>query len=250
MQAADWLPDAALVAPAVLATLDARIEEWSSRWFGDRTVSRLDRAGTGGAVALRPAPRHGWRRFGPGMWIDWGEQTPGSLALQALGGGDRHPKGSAGDAELLELLGERIARDLTASLIKQAARLPGEAAAGPDRAVTLTLTSKSQALSVAIALDAGTLAAARKQQCGPYVPPKAEFQPLSRPLGEVPVAFDVALGSARLGLLEFEAVEPGDTIVLDQRIDAPLALRSTAIGTTIAQAKLVREDGRLMLTAS
>lgn len=248
-QAADWLPDAALAAPAVLATLDGRIEEWSNRWFGDRTVRRAERAATAVTVTLRPAPRQGWRRFAPGLWIDWGEQTPRMLALQALGGGE-HAKVSAGDAELLELLGERVARDLAASLLKQPARLPGEATGGPERALTLTLCSKLQALSVAVALDAGTLAAARKQQCAPFAAKQPELRSLARPLGEVGVAFDVALGSARLGLLEFEAVEPGDTIVLEQRIDAPLPLRATATGTTIAQAKLVRDDGRLMLTAS
>lgn len=148
------------------------------------------------------------------------------------------------------MLGERLARDLAASLAKPPARPLMDHDSGPTRVVCFKLCSASQTLGLAVAIDAAVLAGLRKQQCPTWRPRDAQPRPLAAALGSVPVAFEVALGSVRIGLLEFEAIEPGDTIVLDQLVAAPIAVRATATGATIRDTRLVREDGQLTLTAS
>lgn len=249
-QVSDYLPDDALVAPTLLDAIGECITTWSARWFGDRTVRRDESSGCSPRVVDRPAPRHGWRNFGDGIWIDWSEQTPRGLALHALGRADHRSKSSAGDDTLLQLLGERIARDLGATLGSAAAAVSSTPDGAPGRAVTLKLRSTAQALGLTVAIDCAMLAALRKQQCPPWLPIPAKVQRLAVTLADVPVAIETTLGTARLGLSDLEGIEPGDTIVFEQRIDAPVAVRATATGTMIAHAKLVREDGQLTLIAN
>ena len=246
----DYLPDDALVAPSLLNAIDERIAAWSARWFGDRAVRRDESSGCSPRVVDRPAPRHGWRSFGDGISIDCGEQTPQALALHALGRPDHRPKSSGGDDALLQLLGERIAHDLAATLAGASAAVSSAPDGALGRAVTLKLRSTAQALGLTVAIDCAMLAALRKQQCPPWLAAPAKAQPLAVVLADVPVAIETTLGTARLGLADLEGIEPGDTIVFEQRIDAPVAVRATATGTTIAQAKLVREDGQLTLIAN
>lgn len=248
-RASEWLPDNALVAAAAVAAIDARVAAWSARWFA-QPIGRREAGGTPAAVAVRPMPRLGWRRFGSGIWLDWGENTPQTLALHALGRAELRPKLTSDDGQLLDKLGERLARDLAASLLKSAAPPLAEHDNGPTRAVCFKLGSASQNLGLAVAIDAAVLAGLRKQLCSPCGARDAQPRPLGTVLASVPVAFEVALGSVTIGLLEFETIETGDTIVLDQSVSAPLAMRATVTGAAIRNTKLVREDGQLTLTAS
>lgn len=248
-RASEWLPDEALVAASTLAAIDARIAAWSSRWFAC-PIRRQETSGTPAAVTVGPVPRHGWRRFAPGLWLDWGEHTSQTLALQALGRAELRPKLTPDDEQLVELLGERLARDLAAILVKSPARPPTEHDGGPAKAFCFKLCGVSRAPGLTVAIDAAVLVGLHKQQCPPWQPREARAKPVGVVLGNVPVAFEVALGSASIGLLEFEAIEPGDTIVLDQPIAAPIAMRAAATGATIRDTRLVREDGQLTLTAS
>lgn len=246
----EWLPDDALVAPSFLASIDARVAAWSTRWFGDRALGRYDKPGSPAKLAMGQIARHGWHRFGPGIWIDWGEQTAQTVALHAVDRADLHPKLSEDDEQLLALLGEKIAGDLAAGLARPSAPISADTRDSPDQGLAFKLCSTSQAVNLSISLDRTLLAELRKQQFPPWRPPVTEYRPLAAALAEVPVAFEVALGSVRMSLLEFEGIEPGDTIVLERRISDPIALQGTETGTTIGTAKLVREDGRLLLTAS
>jgi flagellar motor switch/type III secretory pathway protein FliN len=248
-QASEWLPDDALVAAPALAALDALIAAWSERWFA-RAVRRQEGGGAPPAVTVCPTPRHGWRRFAPGIWVDWGEKTPRALALHALGRAVAGLRLTADDERLIEMLGERLTRDLAANLVKSPAKALMDYNGEPGRTVCFTLCSAAQAPGLVVALDAALLVGLRKQQCPPWRPREALPQSLTAALGSVPVAFEAALGSVRIGLLEFEAIEPGDTIVLDQSVAAPIAIRSAANGASIRDTRLVREDSRLTLTAS
>ncbi|MFT4025394.1 MAG: FliM/FliN family flagellar motor switch protein [Novosphingobium sp.] len=238
----DWLPDDALTAPAVLAAIDGRIEEWSARWFGDRKVRRQDKPG----IASSPAPRHGWRRLGGGIWADWNGSTAQAIALHALDRGDLRPRPAGDDERLLERLGERIADDLADCL----GASPAHGGAGPARGLACKLGTVSQAFALPILIDLGTMAVLRKRQCPPWRPAPAAPVPLAMPLAAVPVDFEVALGSVSMSLAELERIEPGDTIVLPRRIGEPIPLSATATGTTIGHATLVHEAGQLTLTAS
>lgn len=247
--ASEWLPDEALTAPSALAAIDARIAAWSARWF-TRPVRRQTSGGTPAAVAVRPMPRHAWRRFAPGIWLDWGEHTAQTLALQALGRPESRPKLSPDDENLVGMLGERLASNLAMSLVKSLAQPLGEQDGGPGKVVCFKLCGATQNFGLAVAIDAALLARLRKQQCAPWQPRGVQTLPLGTVLGSIPVAFEIALGSVNIGLLEFEAIEPGDTIVLDQPIAGELSLRAAATGATIRDTRLVREDGQLTLTAS
>jgi flagellar motor switch/type III secretory pathway protein FliN len=248
-QVSEWLPDEALVAAPTLAAIDARIAAWSARWFA-RAIRRQEGGGAPPAVAVSPMARHDWRRFAPGIWLDWGEHTSQTLALHALGRAEFRLKLTAEDERLVAMLGERLAHDLAASLVKSPARPIADRDGGPAKVVCFKLCSASQALGLTVAIDAALLVGLRTQQCLPWRPRDAQAQSLAAALGRVPVSFEVALGSVKIRLLEFEAIEPGDTIVLDQSIAAPIAMRSAANGAAIRDTRLVREDGQLTLTAS
>lgn len=99
-----WLPDDALVAAPVLAVIDARIATWSARWF-TRPVQRQAGGRASATVTVSPMPRQGWRRFAPGIWLDWGELTPQTLALHALGRAELRPKLTPDDENLVVMLG-------------------------------------------------------------------------------------------------------------------------------------------------
>lgn len=248
-RAAEWLPDEALVAAPALAAIDARAAAWSARWF-PTPARRQANGATPAGVAVSPMPRHAWRRFAPGIWVDWGENTAQTLALHALGQAELRPRLTPDDENLVAILGERLARDLAMSLLKAPVRSPADRDEGPTRAVCFKLYWAPQGSSLTVAIDTAVMAGLRKQQCASWRPPGAQAQPLGAVIGSVPVAFEIALGSVSIGLLEFEAVEPGDTIVLDQPVAAPLALRAAATGVTIRDTRLVRQDGQLTLTAS
>jgi hypothetical protein len=250
----EWLPDSAVVAASVLAAIDARVAAWSARWFA-RPVRRQqgggqDSGGTPVAVAVNPLARHGWRGFGPGIWLDWGGSVPQVLALQALGRAELRPKLSPDDERLAEMLGERLACDLAASLVEAPVRSLRELDGEPTRAVCFKLVGAGQNAGVGVAIDITLLAGLRKQQCPPWRAVDARTRPLAAAVGGVPVAFEVSLGRVRVGLLEFEAIEPGDTLVLDQPVAAPIAVRAAATRATIRDARLVHQDEQLTLTAS
>lgn len=253
-RASEWLPDEALVAASAFAAIDARIAVWSARWFA-RPVRRQAGGGTPAALAVRPMPRHGWRRFAPGIWFDWGEHTAQALALQALGRPEPRPKLSPDDENLVAMLGERLASDLAMSLVKSLAQPLVKDDGGPARAICIKLsgatqTSGLEVAGLAVAIDAALLARLRQQQCPPWQPRDAQAQPFGAIFGSIPIAFEIALGSVSIGLLEFEAIELGDTIVLDQQVAGALSLRAAATGATIRATRLVREDGQLTLIAS
>ncbi|MEO5587425.1 MAG: hypothetical protein ABIQ81_07010 [Novosphingobium sp.] len=269
-------------APA-LAAIDARIAAWSTRWF-TRPVGR-QQSGPPASVTLSPAARHGWRRFGPGVWLDWGDPVAQMLALHAIGSGggrtELQPPPTAAnlpgsnltaeDQRLLASLGECLARDLAASLsvarpaAPAASRAPAptpttttataspadpEPAARPGKAIVFRLGRATPASSLAVAIDAALMATLRRQQCPAWHPREARPRSLGEAVGSLAVDFAVALGGVRIGLLEFEAIERGETIVLDQPVGLPIPLRAVTTGAAIRTAKLVREDGQLLLTAS
>lgn len=246
--AIDWLPDEALVATPVLTSIDARIAAWSARWFM-RPVRRQEGGTAAAAVTVRPLPRHTWRGFGGGIWLDWNEQTARALALHALGRTELHPKITPDDERLLDKLGERLAEDLATSLTGSPAR-PSDDNVGLTRAVCLKLGAESRKPGLAVAIDAGLLTHLRKRQCRPWEPARVQARPLMAAVGPVPVTYEVTLGRAAIGLTEFESIEPGDTIVLDQAVAAPIVMRAAATGASIRDTRLVRDDGHLTLTAS
>ncbi len=244
----EWLPDDAL--EGAFAAIDECVATWSTRWFA-QPVRRLDVSGQRAAIGAYPSsPQQAWDPLAPGIWVDRGEHTSRNLALHALGRGELRPKLTCDDEQLLGKLGERLAHDLAVHLGKAPSRRSAEQNGTPEKATRITLASASRNSGMAIAIDATMLVSIRKQQCAPWQPLDALPQSLQAVLGNVPVAFEVALGSVAIGLLEFEAIEPGDTIVLDQRVDSPLAVRAAVTGATIRDARLVRGDGQLTLTAS
>jgi len=252
--AQDWLPDAALVEPKLIARLDAAIAAWSAKWFGDRTTQRFGSAEAARQERGPAAVQRRWSRFGAGIWLDWGSRTGLALARHALALGDNQPKAYPADDRLLSYYAERIAREL-AQAISDALGTRGTAAgradaAAPGPGIELKLRTRDEGPSLHLLVENAELVSSRKKLCPAWKSAAVESQPLSRALAEFPVDIEASLGNARMSALDLRNIAVGDIVVLERATTDPVLLRSIETGTVVGGVRLVREDENFLLKAS
>jgi flagellar motor switch/type III secretory pathway protein FliN len=239
-QEVPWLPDACLRDDRACRRLNQTIAEWSRRWL----------------------PHGRWHAIGPMSQVDDGaddgewsvlrtggrstiEGTPGAvlrLALAMLGDDDRSSL-SPRDRKFLRRLASQAIDDLIASVDELLPGSDGLAATWVGKPWSLPIGPAAEPLlQVSIATSDLCLLA---RQAFPQNAVGALDSRCSA-VADMRVPISVHLGMARMDVAQFDALEPGDVIVLDRSVTSPASLlvagRLTALPCTVSQ-----QDSALLL---
>jgi len=251
-EARDWLPAAALDAPAVRRALDHALSSWSERWL---PAGRLAAAGFAAHRSGTPPPASGWNRYGTATLLAADEFRLAGLAL-----GTR-PEGlvlSEVDRDILGRFTARIAADLASALDRAIGRNPpaeadAEPVAGdplPDGGLLFAIADAAGAPVLHGAMPLAALVPFRKSLLGGGRRPRPALARLGRAAGATPVRVEARLGAAVLALGELAALGPGDVLILDRPIDQGAALALARSGRPFARAAIAERGAEVSLTLS
>jgi len=235
-----WLPDACLRNERAATQLVEAVEGWSRRWIARgrwRAIGTLDEASddpdTGGWSALRT----GGRSTLEGM-----PRSVLRLALAMLGEDERATFSSRDHKFLRRLAGEAL-DDLAA--------LADQVVPGSDRSEgawvgtpwTLPIGPIAEPL-LRISLARADLCVLARQSFPRN--PVGSLEPRGTAVSETLVPISIHLGTAKMDVTQFDALEPGDVIVLDRSVTDPAMLlvadRPTPLPCTLSQ-----QDAALVL---
>lgn len=230
-----WLPKGADTSAAD-AALSERVVQWSQHWFADAPPSSALAIVSVGDRGVRGAD---WQHCDSRVWTgigDGGLFALGALAMGLPGSpGDR----THADVALFEKLGAECLRDLHRRLAELLAAPAGIGwSSGAPAADTRAYRSAIGPLTLAIALTPASLAQLVRARLP--VPAAAPLASARDALAPCSLALSAMLGRCDITLADVEALAPGDVVVLDAALGAPLPLaiehRAVPRGTcTISQ---------------
>lgn len=229
-----WLPDAALLTPAVLKPIDEALEAWSHRWFRRRVFVRRRTAygATGGPPAVASTGRVAVRLDPGAAEALTGQALDLDLARLEHMEDDRRVIDGVRQALL-----EDLARIVDASLAGDATAL--EPAADSSGAVVIEVGDEDGRKIAVVETSRAVLASARLARLAPSARPRPKFTSLRQAVAEVPVSLGVRLGSAEIRLPEARQLAIGDVVVLDRRLKDALEILSSPRGAVVACARLM-----------
>ncbi|MBX9813392.1 MAG: FliM/FliN family flagellar motor C-terminal domain-containing protein [Sphingomonas sp.] len=238
--AEDWLPPRTTLPARLAAELAARVEGWSTRWF-TTNGPRLSRA----PAREEAAPLDGliWEAS---AGVALGRSADALAALGALAL-NLDPPVDPRDAEPVE----RVARECLAELQADLASLLG--VAGPWQPLTnaadyryrAEIGGAGRSVSLRLGLTAGGFARFVKNGLPPVVRPRLD--PLTPALARVAVTLGARVGTCRLALDDLTSLAKGDVLVLDSRLEDPLALTLDALPAPRGRARLSQNEDRFTL---
>lgn len=234
-QARDWLPDDALTASRIGTALAALLDGWSRHWFAAALPVTL-----GEAPASPGAQGEGALSF-----------ETGSVQLLLSASGKRHLlEAMLGDSlvgKSLTLQDHHLLEKLVAcasqDLVDRLAELPAIASAssGPTRKLSLALGGEQWGR---LSIPSSALAALIKKSLPLSSAPREPVHNRRHALGPSSVAIDAVLGQVSLSVDDMHGLEPGDILVLNRALEAPLPVRLGTNGALIGQGKFITVEGR------
>ncbi|HEV2818518.1 MAG TPA: FliM/FliN family flagellar motor switch protein [Allosphingosinicella sp.] len=250
--ARDWLPVAALDAPAVRRALGDAVESWSDRWFPG---ARLTAAGFAARTRGGALPALAWRQYGTAAAL-----AGDTLRLAGLALGTR-PEGlvlSEVDRDIIGRFATRILADLACALDRAIGRDPPadepETPAGdplPDGGLAFAVADGAGAPVLHGAVPLAALVPFRKSLLGPgHRPRRPALARLGRAVGVTPVRLEARLGAAAVALGELAALAPGDVLILDRAIGEGASLALPGSGRCLARAAIAERGAGISLTLS
>lgn len=239
-QGVPWLPDACLASERAGRRLCETVADWSRRWLSHR---RWQAIGTL-AEPADGAGDNGWSvlRTGGRSTIEGAPRAVLRLALAMLGEDERTSFTSRDHKFLRRLAGQAI-DDLVAVVDQLLPAGEGSTGAWVGRPWSLPIGPAAEPLlQVSIARsDLCLLARAAYPRHA-----TGRLDTRSAALADMPVSISVHLGTATMDVAQFDALEPGDVIVLDRPVSAPAMLqvagRQTPLPCTLSQ-----QDAALVL---
>lgn len=228
-----WLPQEALRAGHVDRLIAEVTEQWSYKWFADRTVTRR-----GALAKVRPgtAVRENLEFYilEDGLAVASQDTARMAIAAAMLDAVVDLAKARPADRQLLDRLSASCIADLR-SRLSQAFKLGQNARWQP--AERLGVLPFDDVRSCALGFDGedgepllylyfcGDIEIALIKSivsCLPAV--RGTLQPLSVGLASQPIALSALLGRCDLTVAELKGLSEGDVIVLDRELDAPLEI--------------------------
>jgi len=251
-EARDWLPAAALDAPAVRRALGDAVSSWSERWLPG---GRLAAAGFAAHRPGAPLPASGWTRYGTAALL-----AADGLRLAGLALGTR-PEGlvlSEVDRDILGRFTARIAADLASALDRAIGRTPpaeGEAEPVaddplPDGGLLFAIADCAGAPVLHGAVPLAALVPFRKSLLRGERRPRPALARLGRAAGATPVRVEARLGTAVLALGDLAALGAGDVLILDRSIEQGAALALPRSSRPFARAAIAARGAEVALTLS
>jgi hypothetical protein len=239
-QAVPWLPDACLKSERAGMRLNETVADWSRRWLPRgrwQAIGQVD----GAAGGMEDS---GWSllRTGERSTLEGKSAAVLRLAVAMLGE-DARTVFSPRDHKFLRRLAGQAMDDLVGAVDQL---LPG--GDGPGRAWVGHPWSLSIGPSAEPLLQ---VSIARSDLCrlARLAYPRHSACPLEArgaSVAEFDVPISVQLGTATMDVAQFEALEPGDVIVLDQPITAPATLQVAGRRSPL-RCTLGQEDGAFVL---
>jgi flagellar motor switch/type III secretory pathway protein FliN len=253
-EARDWLPVAALDAPAVRRALGDAVEFWSDRWFPG---VRLAAAGFEVRRAGAPLPAPGWRRYGTAAALAGTGVEQLRLAGLALGNRPESLVLSEVDRDIIGRFTTRIFADLAGALDRAIGRDPpaGETETLaddplPDGGLAFAVADGAGAPVLHGAVPLAALVPFRKSLLAGARRPRPALARLGRAIGTTPVRVEARLGAAAIALGELAALAPGDVLILDRSIEQGASLALPHSGRSIARAAIAERGSEISLTLS
>ena len=235
-----WLPAGALEPAHFEQAISRLLDEWSSHWFAKAKASGRVRLRDAGAAGM-PGP--GWRSWGGecGIGIDEG----GRLALAEAMLGRPVPANGvlAHDRPLLEDVTDKCLEDLAGRISwlidrDRSPQLSPHPLPQPS-GIVWDISLRRSGTTVQLLIGRPALVRWRKSFA-----PKAQSPKLGGILAGLrrqPVDLGLKLGQGSLSFADLQGLSRGDVVILDSRVEAPLALAAAGRPTGI-KARLV-EDG-------
>lgn len=239
-QGVPWLPDACLTSERVGRRLSETVADWSRRWMvrgrwqaigpwqemaDGADGSDWSMLRTGGRATLEGAPRAVLR-----------------LALAMLGE-DERTSFTPRDHRFLRRLAGQAIDDLVAAIDQLLPGGDGSAATWVGRPWSLPIgPGVEPVLQVSIARSDLCLLARQAYPRGAVGP----LDTCGSALADMHVPISAHLGIATMDIAQFDVLEPGDVIVLDRPVTAPVKLL-VAGRQTILPCTLSQQDGALVL---
>jgi Type III flagellar switch regulator (C-ring) FliN C-term len=249
-QVRDWLPPCALEGEALACALAAVCREALETWLPTAAI---------GVTGLKAHPdaslsalENAWRGFNGQLAVRASRPSMLRLAERALAIRLGHVTVSAADTEVLLLLAGRIVNDVLTTLSE---RLASDSRGGDGVPRTggdlggLVLFSvdegRDQLLEVAVPISR---AIARLRAFAPASRAAARLDSLADAVGSATTTVNVALGEARMPLIELRGLAPGDVVVLDRPARLGVSLVTRGAGREIARAAVSSSAGEIALT--
>lgn len=220
-----WLPPEAFADAAVDRRLSEAVEQWSLKWFADRTVRRLGGEARG---ALPGDPQVHSLEDGLAVAVDGDART--AIAGAMLDAAIDLKKAKPADRRLFDRLSAACLEDLR-SRLAQAFKLGPDARwrAGdrtdgfePGSARAFAFDDAHEPLLVLFVTRELEVTSIKSALRSPA--PPTPLQPLAAGLAAQQVDMSALLGRCDLTVAELAGLTRGDVLVLDRALDLPLDL--------------------------
>lgn len=247
----DWLPVEALAAEPVRTRLSSAVEGWSGDWFG-RLRTTL--------ASLEPLEAEDfkrcvgdWRPLGRTSRMECAPSIAHRLAAWALDA-EPHLNGTrALDLRLMQIFGDQMLGDL-AERVEDALGL-GDGSyndsrmdAGPCGGLILGIAGSAGGALLSLAVPAVAAIPYRKAALGARPAPCLAVPSMMDSLGGIQVALEATLGQAEIALEDLTGLRPGDVLILDREIEAPVEFTLAGSAHVLGRGRLSAAEGGLALT--
>jgi hypothetical protein len=246
-----WLPESALARGGVDQALADVARHWSANWLARKSVRPL---GALAAMPTLPGAGSHWLVLDNDVAIALSGAAADRLAMLMLG--ESTPPTTLADADrrVLDSLVEAALQDLCRRLAEALGLSPearwrelgADDAPSIDRPRTCQfgVDTATPLLHLALATDAlVALARARAARS----PIRDRVKPIAAGLATQQVDVSAALGRCSLNLADLAGLGVGDVLLLDRKVDAPLALSVDGLPTRRGTCSVQRDGGRLEL---
>lgn len=249
----EWIPNEAVLCPAIHEKITQIIFEWESDWFFDclYTVSHIKLGRIEGNEK-----RGTWRTFCAPVQLHCPPRASQILLERALDYSEQSmvtPQSAIEkdvlkrfEAHLFTDLSERIARALIADPASFETLNSPKGGTG-ERALVATLSDGRGSDLLSIAIPSIALVPFVKRSLPPRPATKLADVSLDSLLGDRKIRLEALLGNARIRVGDLRDLTPGDVMVLDTRCDAGCEIRTVTSQRHIASAKPVEHENAATL---
>lgn len=223
-----WLPPGAIDLVALEAALAAECESWSATWFGERRgfalLAPFSRATDGEPdCVIETLDRED-------LALRWTSRIQTRIAASMLGVALDDARLTRDDRALAEALAARPLAELRAFVARSfgfddvhGGWRKRDDAPPVEATYSFAIGRRGEPPLVAVVVGEALLVAMRKRRIAkPASAPPVE--PLGEALALTSIALGGELGCCRLTLAQLDALTPGDVLVLERPLDAPLPI--------------------------
>ena len=241
LEARAWLPAAAIADGTLAAALGQGARAWATRWFVEGRAPKITPCPT--AVS---APKDTFWLANAGLFLAIDPQKLGNLGRALMRVENGLQKLTPADLQLFRDLGANCFEDFLHCASEAFFLAPRDALAeSPDAHFQgLRFSISIAGIAFELYVDGATAIATRKAML-PEAPARRDLFPREQAIRAQSVKLGAMIGTSKIKLAEYYALEVGDVVVLDRGVDDEVSLTVDGVTSTSLAGAIFSEDADL-----